>query len=235
MKKDDLIFKILIVLFIVLVIYVVFDQLKKPEIEYNPNETVAYIAYFGNCDTGYKLDFNDNIVKYDDLPESFINNTLYNYLKNKGKVFINNENESFTRDDLKDAVKHIYGNVNYEYKDIFSLGDFEFNYDSSINKYITKRDNDIKCTNIRSYGYLLDSITQKNHKYFIDVLYYEYDFEIKDGTCVRFNFYGTKDNEEFTYGKPDSLKYIPEHFLKYRFVFVEKKESYIFDHIELVD
>lgn len=233
-NNNDFIIMSIMVLIIVIVCLVFGIRSKNIKIEYDENEIKSYYSKFGYCAFGYKLDFKNNNIKYEDLPRVFINNTLYNYLKYNNKVSINEEKESFNKEDLDNAIKNIYGEVKYEFNDTLDLGDYSFKYDEDENVYKTTKSKEINCEKKLLNGYVVNSVEEVNNKLYLDVLYYDYDLEFNGNTCLRYNFYGTKDNETFRYGSPENLKFIPEHFLTYRFVFKPYNESYIFDYVEVI-
>ena len=229
---------------IILVMISLFVINEDKKVNYSEGEIKSYFSSFGQCATGYKLDFGDDkVLRYNGLPKEFINNTIFNYLKYSGKVESNKDNnmikendpkiESFTKKDLKKAIKYIYGNVEYDLSEDFDLGDYSFSYD---NKYISIRKEEPNCINKKIDGYDIDNIKLEDDKLYVDILFYNYEMETKDKTCFRIIQYGTKDNEQFINNNNSNfIKEHKEHFLKYRFVFKKDRKSYIFDYVEEID
>ena len=250
-KKIDYIQIVLIVLsviFVLLVVYELFISKMFKLVPYTEEEISEYITKYGFCSSGYKLDLDENkTIKYEDLSQIFINSHLYSYLKYNGKVtsniddvyfeIINETNpkiESFSRRDLKAAFKVLFGKAEYEFKDKFDLGEITFTYDKKSGKYISTRTEEFTCPYERYDGFVVDKVSYDEKQLNIDVLYFNYELQVRESGCFRFIYYGTKDDEELIYNSDKIIKEHPEHFYKYRFVYVPYRKSYVFDHIEFV-
>ena len=233
-------------IFVLLVSFVVYNLNDNKKLIYDEDEINTLFSNFGQCASGYELLFNNKgNLEFKDLTKEFINNTLYNYLNYYGKIDSNKSIEvmsksnpkidSFTKDDLEDAVKSIYGDVDYKINDTFDLGDYKFNYNTDEKKYISIRESQINCKNNEYDGYIVNSINVEDDKLNVEIIYYKYKLEVNEKGCFRMVYFGTKDSEQFTNNNdPNIVKDNKDHFLVYKFVFVPDKNKYVFNHIERV-
>ena len=250
-KKNDFITAILIlmcVLFIILVVYELFFDKKeeiKPARTYDANKLAEIITKYGMCSTGYDLNLIEGKqLKFEDLPKKFINNNLYSYMRinkiiksNKESEIVSEQSpkiESFYREELNDAIEKMYGNVTYEVGDSFDLGEYTFTYDKKEDKYTTVKTKEIDCTYKKYDGYIVDSVLSEKDKVTLDLLFYNYELQVGEKGCFKFIYYATKDDEQFVGKTSDLVKENKEHFVRYRFIFVPYKSSYVFDHVELI-
>ena len=212
---------------------------------YDENETAMLFSKFGTCSSGYKLDFGEkNELKYSDLPDTFKNNLLFNYLKHNKKVESNKEDnivtpdspktESFAKSDLESAIKNVFGDVEYGFSTSFDLGDYSFNLDENTKKYNSERNEALGCGNTKLDGYDVNSIYVENNKLYVNVIYYRYEY-LMNSEGYAFVYYGTKDDKRFENPEYYFLQNNQEHFYRYLFVFVPKGKVYVFDHVELID
>ena len=101
MKKNKTIIIIIAVLILVSLGIAIYGFLSKEENEEEkPNKTEpnthaqydekiieSYFTNFGKCASGYELEFNeDKKLSLSSLPQSFINNTMHNYLQYSKKI-----------------------------------------------------------------------------------------------------------------------------------------------------
>lgn len=204
---------------------------------------------FNNCKTGYTFDFTSKErLEYKDLSKDFIYNTIYNYLKVQKKIEIKNsttnstsavltednyQEETFSLNDFLLAYQTLYGieSKDIKYDNSFNIGDYKFELNSQ-NNYYTKKISSPNCmvNNVEKYV-LTDQSSTKDKIELTYILYYSiYEFENnelneyatnkKDGTkiCNAYLVNNEDNNTKFT---------------KYKFTFVRKDQSYIFDNVAL--
>ena len=217
---------------------------KTEKATYDENETIAYFSNFGSCSSGYGLSFQGKkTLNYSDLPSTIVNNTLYNYLKYSKKVESNNVliNETtednpkiskFSKSDLEAAIKHLYGNVEYDMSSTLELGDYSFQYDGS-KDFVYENTSIVSCGNKKLDAYSVNSIYEEDNKLYVNIIYYNQEYKMNNKGYTRV-IYGTNDNEKFENPDYYFLNNHQEHFLRYLFVFVPNNGIYVFDHVELI-
>ena len=210
---------------------------------------LASLRTYNNCNTGYTFDFTSkDKIEYKDLNKDFIYNTVYNYLNIQKRIEKNqnkNDNndavlsetnfveETFSLNDFLLAYQTLYGieSKNIKYDNSFNIGDYKFELNSQ-NNYYTKKISSPNCmvNNVEKYV-LTDQSSTKDKIALTYILYYSiYEFENnelneyatnkKDGTkiCNAYLVNNEDNNTKFT---------------KYKFNFVRKDQSYIFDNVAL--
>ena len=204
------------------------------------------LSSFDNCNTGYTFDFSTkDKLEYKDLNKDFIYNTVYNYLNVQKKINettsaskgvtlseTNFVEETFSLNDFLLAYQTLYGieSKNIKYEKSFNIGDYIYELNSQ-NNYYTKKTSSPNCVTDNLVKYVLTKSTITEEKIELTyILYYsvyaledtlvEYATNKKDGTKIC--------NAYFVNNEDNNTK-----FTKYKFTFVRKDQSYIFDNVVL--
>lgn len=226
----------------------------KEEISLDPeiysSVLISSLRFYNTCNTGYTFDFSSKQkIEYKDLNKDFIYNTIYNYLTVQNKLKItkanNNGNSGFLTEtnyteelvslnDFLLAYQTLYGikSNDIKYEDSFNIGEYKYELNNQ-KDYYTKKTSSPNCfvNNIEHYV-LTDQNITKDKIELTYILYYSiYEFENDNVISYATN---KKDGIKIC----DTLSIINNEnyskFTKYKFVFVKKDQTYIFDYITLV-
>lgn len=214
--------------------------------------TMLYtLQSFNNCNTGYILDFSSkNKLEYNDLNNDFIYNTIYNYLKYNKKIKRTNSNqntssmivsdnnyveEEISLNDFLNAYEKLYGisTKDIKYENHFSIG--AYNYDLNANNiYYSKKTKPLNCLVNNTVAYLLHEQNATESKIELTYIVFYSIFEYKNNNVEPYAT-NKKDGEKICSGdKVSNPEYI-NNFAKYKFTFIYKDYSYVFDNVTLIN
>lgn len=244
--KGVLIISLVLVVLIGLIIFFLSKKLNNnpPSNKTNKSEkeTIELLSntfnLYAACQTGKEFNFTNGIATIDELNDENINHILFNYLYNTG--YVNQENKednlfthSFLKQDLLEAAKKVFGEAfANSFNPPSTMKINGANYELRDDKYIGSSFVNA-CLHLDTTNFYYNGYTKDKDVYRISYILYYAKHKLENDKIITY-VYNNK-NSDSSICLESEINNNTDKFTEYSFVFSKNNDSFIFDHIELVN